>query len=72
MRKTQTIANANNCAERRARPLRLPGFVSDEQIGLGDLIKRTTSYLGVAACGECARRAEVLNSWLVLGGRRTE
>lgn len=72
MKKAQTNSKANNRMEPRAQPLRLPGFVVDEQIGLGELIKRTTSYLGVAPCGGCARRAEALNRWLVFGGRTTE
>jgi hypothetical protein len=29
--------------------------------GLGDLIKRVTSAVGIAPCGNCDRRAEVLN-----------
>jgi hypothetical protein len=30
--------------------VRLPGFITDEQIGLGDAIKRTTSYFGIKPC----------------------
>lgn len=51
--------------EREPRRVRLPGFVRDEEIGLGDVIKRATSTLGIRPCGGCARRAEALNSWLV-------
>jgi hypothetical protein len=40
--------------------VRLPGFITDEEIGLGDVIKRTTSYLGIQPCGGCGRRADVL------------
>lgn len=36
---------------------RLPGFVSDEEIGLGDVIKRVTSTFGISPCGGCERRA---------------
>ncbi|MFC5666533.1 hypothetical protein ACFP3U_26640 [Kitasatospora misakiensis] len=54
-----------------ARPrVRLPGFVSDEEIGLGDVIKHATTSLGVRPCGGCARRAETLNRWVGFGGRR--
>lgn len=45
--------------------VRLPGFITDEEIGLGDLIKRTTSYFGIQPCGGCGRRADALNRWLV-------
>ncbi|MCS6859664.1 MAG: hypothetical protein NZT92_05020 [Abditibacteriales bacterium] len=50
--------------------LRLPGFVSDEDIGLGDVIKRATYALGFKPCGGCERRAAALNRWLVFTGRR--
>ena len=33
--------------------VRLPGFISDEEIGLGDVIKRATSYVGIKPCGGC-------------------
>jgi hypothetical protein len=52
--------------------VRLPGFVTDEEIGLGDVIKRATSYLGVQPCGGCGRRADVLNRWLVFTSRRSK
>jgi len=45
--------------------VRLPGFIVDEDIGLGDAIKRTTSYFGIQPCGECERRAAALNRWMV-------
>ena len=44
--------------------VRLPGFVTDEQIGLGDVIKRTTSYFGIKPCGGCEQRAAALNRWM--------
>jgi hypothetical protein len=50
--------------------VRLPGFVPDESIGLGDVVKRLTSTAGVRPCGGCADRAQRLNSWLVFTGRR--
>jgi hypothetical protein len=49
--------------------LRLPGFIKDEEIGLGDVIKRATSYFGIKPCGGCERRAAVLNRWVVFTGR---
>ena len=44
--------------------VRLPGFITDEEIGLGDVIKRATSYLGIKPCGGCegsARRTQPLD-----------
>ena len=45
--------------------VRLPGFVSDEQIGLGDVVKRITYAAGIQPCGGCGRRAAALNRWMV-------
>jgi hypothetical protein len=63
---------ANQSERPAARPheVRLPGFVSDEAVGLGDAVKRATSAVGVRPCGPCARRAQRLNEWLVFSGRR--
>lgn len=56
--------------ERRPFHVRLPGFVSDEEIGLGDVIKRVTHVVGVKPCGGCERRAAALNSRFVFTGGR--
>lgn len=45
--------------------VRLPGFLSDDEIGLGDVVKRATSYIGIKPCGGCNQRAAALNRWLV-------
>ncbi len=45
--------------------VRLPGFISDDEIGLGDVVKRATSYLGIKPCGGCQQRAAALNRWMV-------
>jgi hypothetical protein len=55
---------------RTARPVRLPGFVPDKDIGLGDAIKRATAYLGSRPCSGCERRAAAINYWFVFTGRR--
>ncbi len=52
--------------------VRLPGFITDEEIGLGDVIKRTSSYFGIQPCGGCKRRAAALNRWMVFGGRKSK
>jgi len=38
-------------AEPPVRALRLPGFINDDEVGLGDAIKRATSYMGIKPCG---------------------
>jgi hypothetical protein len=45
--------------------VRLPGFVNDEDIGLGDAVKRMTYAMGIRPCGGCERRAAALNRWVV-------
>jgi hypothetical protein len=52
------------------RRVRLPGFVREEDIGLGTVVKRATTAVGIRPCGGCARRAEALNRRVVFTGRR--
>jgi hypothetical protein len=52
--------------------IRLPGFISDEEVGLGDVIKHATSTVGISSCGGCERRAATLNRWMVFSGRHSE
>lgn len=63
--------NDDHGDEKRPAPsrVRLPGFIRDEDIGLGDAIKRVTSTFGIRTCGGCERRAAALNRWLVITGR---
>lgn len=49
--------------------MRLPGFINEEEVGLGDVVKRTTSYFGIKPCGGCEQRAAALNRWLVFTRR---
>ncbi|MGB7553689.1 MAG: hypothetical protein WBM04_04905 [Candidatus Korobacteraceae bacterium] len=44
--------------------VRLPGFLIEEEIGLGDVIKKTTYAMGIKACGGCEKRAAALNRWM--------
>ena len=62
--------SASDPPERKPYRARLPGFISDEEIGLGDVIKRATSMVGIKPCGGCARRAAALNRWLVFSRKR--
>jgi hypothetical protein len=55
--------------ESRTRRVRLPGFITDEEIGLGDVIKRATSYVGMKSCAGCELRAATLNRWIVFTTR---
>jgi hypothetical protein len=60
----------NGEPERKPYRVRLPGFIGDEDVGLGDVIKRATYAIGVKTCGGCQRRATVLNRWMVFSGKR--
>jgi hypothetical protein len=51
---------------------RLPRFISDEEIGLGDVVKRVTYRLGIQPCGGCERRAATLNRWFSFTGGRAK
>jgi hypothetical protein len=49
--------------------VRLPGFITDEDVGLGDVIKKATSIVGIRPCDSCADRAKRLNKWMVFSNR---
>jgi hypothetical protein len=44
--------------------VRLPGFVRDDELGLGDVVKRVTYVLGIKPCGGCETRAAAMNRWM--------
>ena len=56
--------------ERQPHRVRLPGFVTDQDIGLGDVITRATSYVGIKPCGGCKQRAAALHRWMVFSGQQ--
>lgn len=71
MSKASESNDTTDQSERRPpNKVRLPGFVTDEEIGLGDVIKRATSYVGIKPCGGCEGRAAALNRWIVFGPGR--
>jgi hypothetical protein len=50
--------------ERQPHRVRLPGFLIEEEIGLGDAVKRVTYAIGIKPCGGCEKRAAALNRWM--------
>ena len=66
---TEEIGNEQTSAH-AAHRVRIPGFISDKDIGLGDVIKQATSAVGIKPCGACQRRAAALNRWLMFSGKR--
>jgi hypothetical protein len=73
MKKSVSSSGAGSSQKEEGSPhrIRLPGFISDDDVGLGDVIKRGTSYVGIQPCGGCERRATALNRWLVFANRRS-
>ncbi|MEU2026226.1 hypothetical protein ABZ565_29340 [Streptomyces sp. NPDC016469] len=49
--------------------VRLPGFIEEKEVGLGDVIKKVTSTAGIKPCSGCSRRANSLNQLMVFTGR---
>jgi hypothetical protein len=45
--------------------VRLPGFITDDEVGLGDVIKRVTYAFGFKPCAGCDSRAAALNRRIV-------
>ena len=64
-RKKASATKSRQQEERQPHRVRLPGFVKDEQVGLGDVIKRATYSVGIRPCSGCGRRAAALNRWMV-------
>jgi hypothetical protein len=55
----------------KRKPLRvgIPRFIAKEEIGLGDMISRATSAVGIKPCNACKKRAAAFNEKLVFGRR---
>jgi hypothetical protein len=64
----KTKQTTKETRERRPYRVRLPGFVTEKEVGLGDVIKRATSAVGMRPCAGCERRAAAFNRWFVFTG----
>jgi hypothetical protein len=71
MKKKSTKAEPLDTPERAPYRVRLPGFISDKEVGLGDVIQRATYAIGIKPCGGCGRRAAALNRLMVFTGPRS-
>jgi hypothetical protein len=60
-----TRSTDTNKLESHPFHVRLPGFIMEEQVGLGDVIKRVTYAMGFKPCGGCEKRAATLNRSIV-------
>jgi hypothetical protein len=72
MKKEKLRTQSRNQDENKPYQVRIPGFISEEEIGLGDVIKRGLSSFRVRPCGGCGRRADVLNAWMTFLPKRTK
>jgi hypothetical protein len=70
MSRKSESAEVEDTVVREPHRVRLPGFLIEEDVGLGDIVKRATSYIGVKPCGGCRRRADALNRWMTFTRRR--
>jgi hypothetical protein len=52
-----------------AHQVRLPGFLIDDEIGLGDAVKKITYRMAIKPCSGCEKRAAALNRWVSLSRR---
>ncbi|MGH9433150.1 MAG: hypothetical protein ACRD3T_16585 [Terriglobia bacterium] len=64
MKKKRTTRDRGEEPQHQPRRVRLPGFLIEEEIGLGDAIKRVTYAMGIKPCGGCEKRAAALNRWM--------
>jgi hypothetical protein len=44
--------------------VRLPGFLIEDQVGLGDIMKKMSYAMGIKPCSGCETRAAALNRWI--------
>jgi hypothetical protein len=51
--------------------LKLPLFVSANEVGLGDALKHVSATAGIRPCAGCERRAAALNSWVSFRSRKS-
>jgi hypothetical protein len=42
----------------------LPGFLIEQEVGLGNVIKRASAAMRIRPCGGCEKRAATLNRWM--------
>lgn len=65
MSEKETAKSHLRDVDRPPHRVRLPGFISEEEIGLGDALKKVTYAMGLKTCSGCETRAAKLNRWMV-------
>jgi hypothetical protein len=64
MNTEETAEHHEEPSERQPHRVRLPGFLIEEEVGLGDVVKRVTYAMGIKPCQGCEKRATALNRWM--------
>jgi len=64
MKKKKATKRYRDDFAKRPHRVRLPGFLIEEEVGLGDVVKRITYSMGLKPCGGCEVRGAALNRWM--------
>jgi len=64
MKKREDAGHQREAPEHQPHRVRLPGFLIEEDVGLGDVVKRVTYAMGIKPCAGCESRAAALNRWM--------
>ncbi len=64
MKEKEAVAKPPGAVDPKPLRVHLPGFLIDEDIGLGDVVKRAIYAVGIKPCGGCEKRAAALNQWM--------
>jgi hypothetical protein len=64
MNRKRAAANPGEESQSQPHRIRLPGFLIEEETGLGEAIKRVTYAMGIKPCRGCEKRAAALNQWM--------
>ena len=64
MHRGKKTKNNQDETQRQVHRVRLPGFLIENETGLGDAIKRVTYAMGIKPCGGCEKRAAALNRFM--------
>jgi hypothetical protein len=64
-RKQQSAGPQDQEAQPAGHRVRVPGFLIEDEIALGDAVKKVTYAMGIKKpCSGCESRATTLNHWM--------
>jgi hypothetical protein len=62
--KPESTKPVSNESSKARHNIRLPGFLVENEIGLGQAIKKVSYAMGIKPCAGCEQRAAKLDSWV--------